>query len=575
MSRPLAIACALAAALLPAAVAPAAELPSYVFATGRTADLPAQVFALSPEDEVQDVVFFGETRPAFFRFRVKIKGMGYRHAWGEFVVRLHRYLDGNRDGVLTVKEAEISGGLGQLLESPFGRRFRQNGGMAGGPGLDPDKDGKVSVAELADYFRRTLSYDELGVQPGQPPDSRMQALFAHLDLDRDGKLSADELAATDSCLAKLDLDEDEVLSLQEMKPHQNPFADQFQPFNPNPGGYNPASSPFAALTSAKSRSDAAARLIKQYDAGPPKAKDGKLGPAELGVEPETLKPADADGDGALDAKELAAFFADPPPGLELVVTLDRPGTGVTSIDLAKPAGRPRPLAGRTRKNDKGVFVLAIDGTEVEFSTTGEFGRNDEFVKMQFKGADADNNGYLDKSEAQKNGFINQYYQRADRDGDGKLYEKELDAYLERQADAFDSRAMLTVSDKGQALYAIVDADHDERLAVRELRTALGRLKPFDKDRDGRIGSAEVPHHYQLAVGRGPVTGRGFVFETYDSAPPPPAASAKDAPSWFRRMDRNRDGDVSLREFLGPLDAFRRLDADGDGLIDPKESRRAP
>ena len=36
------------------------------------------------------------------------------------------------------------------------------------------------------------------------------------------------------------------------------------------------------------------------------------------------------------------------------------------------------------------------------------------------------------------------------------------------------------------------------------------------------------------------------------------------------MDRNHDGDVSRREFLGPRDQFDRLDRDNDGLIDPDE-----
>jgi hypothetical protein len=32
--------------------------------------------------------------------------------------------------------------------------------------------------------------------------------------------------------------------------------------------------------------------------------------------------------------------------------------------------------------------------------------------------------------------------------------------------------------------------------------------------------------------------------------------------------------VSRREFLGPLEAFRRLDTDGDGLISAAEAERA-
>ena len=40
------------------------------------------------------------------------------------------------------------------------------------------------------------------------------------------------------------------------------------------------------------------------------------------------------------------------------------------------------------------------------------------------------------------------------------------------------------------------------------------------------------------------------------------------------MDRNRDGDVSWREFLGPLAVFKKLDTDGDGLITAAEAELA-
>jgi Ca2+-binding EF-hand superfamily protein len=40
------------------------------------------------------------------------------------------------------------------------------------------------------------------------------------------------------------------------------------------------------------------------------------------------------------------------------------------------------------------------------------------------------------------------------------------------------------------------------------------------------------------------------------------------------MDRNGDGDVSTTEFLGSREQFRRIDTDGDGLIDVGEAERA-
>ena len=55
----------------------------------------------------------------------------------------------------------------------------------------------------------------------------------------------------------------------------------------------------------------------------------------------------------------------------------------------------------------------------------------------------------------------------------------------------------------------------------------------------------------------------------------PATELQAGPSWFRKMDRNHDGDVSRREFLGPRAQFDRLDRDRDGLISSDEAGRDP
>jgi Ca2+-binding EF-hand superfamily protein len=50
--------------------------------------------------------------------------------------------------------------------------------------------------------------------------------------------------------------------------------------------------------------------------------------------------------------------------------------------------------------------------------------------------------------------------------------------------------------------------------------------------------------------------------------------ASEGPIWFQKMDRNHDGEVSLREFLGPISVFRRLDTNGDGRLDLHEAQSA-
>lgn len=54
----------------------------------------------------------------------------------------------------------------------------------------------------------------------------------------------------------------------------------------------------------------------------------------------------------------------------------------------------------------------------------------------------------------------------------------------------------------------------------------------------------------------------------------PGVENLSGPLWFRRMDRNQDGDVSWREFPGTSVQFRQLDSDADGLISSKEADAA-
>jgi hypothetical protein len=83
---------------------------------------------------------------------------------------------------------------------------------------------------------------------------------------------------------------------------------------------------------------------------------------------------------------------------------------------------------------------------------------------------------------------------------------------------------------------------------------------------------DIPRQFRLTVSRGQaVPVLGVPAGSSVSLPGRPQGRG---PLWFRKMDRNGDGDVSRREFLGSQADFERIDTDGDGLIDVQEAERA-
>src|SRR5947209_1140691 len=77
--------------------------------------------------------------------------------------------------------------------------------------LDTNMDGKVTLDEFSAYYRRTgFGPFQVGIGPNQGASERLtDNLFKHLDLNKDGKLSKDEIGQASESLRKLDVDEDE------------------------------------------------------------------------------------------------------------------------------------------------------------------------------------------------------------------------------------------------------------------------------------------------------------------------------------------------------------------------------
>ncbi len=193
-----------------------------------------------------------------------------------------------------------------------------------------------------------------------------------------------------------------------------------------------------------------------------------------------------------------------------------------------------------------------------------------FYEQQFQMADTDKKGVVDRKKAKTVDFLDQIFPLADRDGDGKLTRNELVSYLDMQVEGSGCQMALTITDEGRSLFDVLDADGNGQLSVRELRSGWSRIKPLLRG-EGGLARADIPRRLEVSVGQGqqrhfrPVqTTRKVTNSTVPAAKPP---------LWFSKMDRNRDGDLSRREFIGSEEDFGKFDADGDGLISIEEARR--
>jgi Ca2+-binding EF-hand superfamily protein len=579
-----------------------------LLATLFTAAAAEPAAAKKPPDETWDFVFLGQTRPVLIRLHIAIDGRPLAAVWGDFVDAYFKSLDRNGDGVLTSDEVQgmpppsfFFGGGGQL------DRFivRQGGARAGKlPGLEPNKEGKVTRDELAKYFRNRggsplqvrlgnnaamngyrLYID--GLNQALSSEEANRLLFVALDTNKDGKLSRAELAAGEALLRKRDANDDEMLSPEELTPNNLPASNDGMvtvfAFVPD-GNLNASNEPLLPVGKGADAA-LAQRLLAHYaptSKGKPETR--KLTRHQIGLDAATFKLLDTDGDGSLDASELARFGSRA-PDVELAVDLK--GDAKPEVKVLNAASSP--VARSIRQDRENPFSIDLGTTRLTLGlplgTAGgavvRFGSGfRENYLRDFKNSDRDGNGYLDADEAKNSRLIGGLFKLLDRAGTGKVFEKDLIAYLDRMEDlqkrAARAQVTLGLTPQSSGLFDLADVNHDGRLSVRELRQLPKLLESLDRNGDGFISADEVPRTYRMTLQTGSGggvldIGGNFVFLANGMQAAAPPAPSEAGPLWFRKMDRNRDGDVSRKEFLGTDEEFRKIDTDGDGLISLEEA----
>jgi Ca2+-binding EF-hand superfamily protein len=511
--------------------------------------------AQKPADDVREVLVLLDHGPLHLRLRMTLAGVSLAAVREAYVDRLMKSLDTDGDGKLSPEEAAASP-IRPTRGRGRGAAFVKTLDNARGPRV-------VSRKEIVQDVERVGGEPVIYRQDSTSSTNDLE-VFKFFDTDKSGYLDNAEMAAAATRILERDQDQDECISFQEFLPVPDPDEMAQAVVVQRTAASDRPRVTSADLLCDISQPSLAKRLLEKYD----KNKDRKLSAEELGWAPERVKLLDRNSDDKLNDKELAGISATP-VDLELAIDLAGAPEGEQSLVIVATAGNRLDDAKRPD-----LMRLAFPNAvlTLSFRKIDPIKTAIDKAMQAFNRIDIDGNGYLDAQEtALLPRFQLELFEALDADGDGKIFGEEMEKYVKVQAEPKATTAWVNLYDTGRGFFESLDTNGDGRISMREMNSAGKSLKSMARKSGEKLSADDPARNFHIEFVRGSYAMFGPADQMITQSAPSFEQREAIGPIWFRRMDRNNDGDLTWNEFLGPRDVFHRIDKDGDGLIDPQEA----
>lgn len=522
--------------------------------------------------------------PMLVQLTLHVDGKPFRTAREAMVSQMLTDADTNMDGRPTWKEAIRSPRFtyGRISISNEEQEKLQIGTF------DLDNNGLVNRSEARQFLARFFRGPAFTLTEVRQNQGRMSAMIVPsrrmphpgpvdvarlLDKDKDGGLSKKEIATAGDFLKSRDADDNDLLYMHELNAVAGSTANARLAIVNRSNLARKQISLFLGPTT-----DAALlfqTLQSQYAAS--SKPEGAPGGGEIKAKsfssvPKLFAALDANQNGKLEQDEAMALNT-VKPHLSLSIDLQNEDKQKQRIQITALADSLT-QTNDSKGNNAQSLTLATEGARLNFTVNMNKTQKVDYsstARSYMTRLDKDKNGHLDKRELQ--GSYARMMAIWDANQDGKVYPQEIIDSYNRMRAPTKTQVKSFVANHGNSLFQALDQSGDQRLSLREMRTADQRILEFDENQDGRVANSEVPISVSMSFGVGDA--RYTVARTTTSTPGKQQTTTKRAaPAWFTRMDRNGDGDLTLREFLGTENDFQALDTNHDGFIEVREAASA-